>query len=219
MNMKRVFTLALGVALLTLVSTGLAVAAESEQEQSATTTASQPESTTTQEATAVTDTGQQASETEEASVATETEEVAADTEEQTSESEAKVVVTTRQPPKTLQSLVDERRDALQRRREQYFDMISERHFFMPPWLAIEEKMSDDYRDQMRALYREHRDATRFFHDTYRGYHSPWSRGFRDWVETRNYVRQMADLDRQEFLDSFAFVPPIGPWGPIAYPWY
>jgi hypothetical protein len=107
-------------------------------------------------------------------------------------------------PRSLQTLVDERRDALRRRRNDYFDAISGRRFYQPAWMAARGDLMDDYRDSMRATHREHRDAVRFYQDAMRDAYAPWSRPYRDSSEIRHFISQMEQLDRQEFYDGLRF---------------
>jgi thiosulfate/3-mercaptopyruvate sulfurtransferase len=82
-------------------------------------------------------------------------------------------------PRSLQTLVEERRDALRRGRNDYFDAISGRRLYQPAWMAAREEMMDGYRDSMRATHRQHRDAMRLYRDTMRGVYAPWSRPYHD----------------------------------------
>lgn len=111
-------------------------------------------------------------------------------------------------PRSLQSMVDERRDELNRRREARFEAFSGRRLFQPPWMSARDDMLDGYRDAARAAHRQYRDALRFNSDLMRSTYSPWSRAFHDRAEMRSYVTQMEQLDRQELYDRtrFAYLP-------------
>lgn len=115
------------------------------------------------------------------------------------------------PPRSLQTLVDERRDTLRRRRNDFFDALSGRHFYQPAWMARREAMVDDYRDDVRAAHRQHRDTLHLYHDAVRGGLSPWTRAHRDWAEIRSFVNQMEQLDRREALDNLRFTHAYVPW--------
>jgi len=116
-----------------------------------------------------------------------------------------------QGPRSLQTLVDERRDALRRRRSDSFDALSGRRLYQPAWMAAREQMLDDYRDSMRAVQRQHRDTMRRYRDAMRSAYAPWSRPYRDWAEMRHYVTQMEQLDRQELFDGLSFAHVYAPW--------
>ena len=115
------------------------------------------------------------------------------------------------PPRSLQTLVDERRDQLRRRRDDYFDAMSGRRLFQPGWMAAREAMSDAYRDSMRTAHRQQRDAMRLHQDAMRNIYAPWSRTYRDAAEIRHFVSQMEQLDRQELYDGARFTGAYAPW--------
>jgi thiosulfate/3-mercaptopyruvate sulfurtransferase len=115
------------------------------------------------------------------------------------------------PLRSLQALVDDRRDALRRRRNDYFDVLSGRRFFQPPWITARKEMMDGYRDSMRATHRQYKDAVRLHQDALRDAYAPWARPFRDWAEIRHFVSQMEQLDRQDFHDRLSFTHAYIPW--------
>jgi len=116
-----------------------------------------------------------------------------------------------QGPRGLQTIVDERRDALRRRRNDSFDALSGRRLYQPAWITARERMLDDYRDSVREAHRQHRDTLRLYRDAVLGAYAPWSRSHRDWAEMRSYVTQMEQLDRQEFMDNVRFTQAYMPW--------
>jgi hypothetical protein len=120
------------------------------------------------------------------------------------------------PPPSLQTLVDERRDMLRKRREAMLDAYGGRHAFTPPWLAGYDNAVEQYRDTMRRLYREQRDYSRRRHNSWMDAMCPWSKPQRDWSERRGYRTQMDQLDRQELRDSYLYGRPFAAYGPI--PW-
>ncbi|MEA3278307.1 MAG: rhodanese-like domain-containing protein [Pseudomonadota bacterium] len=120
------------------------------------------------------------------------------------------------PPRSLQSLVDERRDALRRKRNQYFDAAAGRRLFQPAWMTAREEIVGGYRDSMREANRQHRDTLRLYQDTLRGLYAPWSRPFHDQAEIRHFVSQMEQLDRQELRDSLRFTHAYAPWHLFGY---
>ena len=119
-------------------------------------------------------------------------------------------------PRTLQTLVDERRDQLRERREAQFDAMSGRYAYMSPWLVNYDRRMELYQDAMRQLHRRQRDYARLHHDAWLDAMHPWSKPQRDWSRMRSYLTQMDQLDRQEARDawlatrSYAFAGPI-PW--------
>jgi thiosulfate/3-mercaptopyruvate sulfurtransferase len=105
---------------------------------------------------------------------------------------------------SLQTLVDLRRDALRRRRNDYFDSISGRSLFQPAWIVARDQMVESYWETVRAIHRKHRDALRYSQDLMRDAYAPWSNAHRDWSELRHFQSQMDQLDRQELYEALRF---------------
>lgn len=116
-----------------------------------------------------------------------------------------------QAPRSLQTLVDERRDTLRRRRNDYFDALSGRALYQPAWMAERERMLDDYREGLRTAQRQHRDTVRMYSDAMRRAYAPWSQPHRDTAEVRHFVSQMEQLDREEVYDGLRFTHVYLPW--------
>lgn len=114
-------------------------------------------------------------------------------------------------PRGLQALVDERREALRRRRGEHLDAISGRSFYQPPWLVARDEMMNDHRDRMRALHRVQKEEARRYSNAMRDFYAPWNRTYRDRAEMRSYLSQMHQLDRQEYRDSLIFAHGYAPW--------
>jgi thiosulfate/3-mercaptopyruvate sulfurtransferase len=108
------------------------------------------------------------------------------------------------PPVSLQSLVDERRDALRQRRERQIDAVTGRRWFQPAWVRMRSASMDRYGDEARAAQRARRDAMRHYRDTLLDLRSPWSRHVRERAEIRRIAAQMDRLDRQERPASLRF---------------
>jgi thiosulfate/3-mercaptopyruvate sulfurtransferase len=114
-------------------------------------------------------------------------------------------------PRSLQSLVDERREVMRRRRNEQMDAISGRRLFQPAWLAVHEKAMDDHRDRMRTTQRMQREEARRYSDAMRDFYAPWTRPLRDRAQLQSYLSQMRQLDRQEYHDSLFFARASAPW--------
>jgi thiosulfate/3-mercaptopyruvate sulfurtransferase len=115
------------------------------------------------------------------------------------------------PPRSLQTLVDERRDALRRRREALFDAVSGRYLYHSPATAAFERMSDSYRDARRAAQRRYRDAVREHQEAMRDFYAPWTRPYHERAQIRHFLAQMRQLDRREILDGLDFARMHAPW--------
>lgn len=110
----------------------------------------------------------------------------------------------RHPAPSLQTLVDQRRDALRARQERRFEAITSRQPVRPAWIAEREAMFDRYRESMQQAHRHFRDTTRLYQDAYCDAVAPWARPQREWSEMRHFLMQMDQLDREESLDRYRY---------------
>jgi thiosulfate/3-mercaptopyruvate sulfurtransferase len=108
------------------------------------------------------------------------------------------------PAPSLQTLVDQRRDALRARQERRFEVITGRQLFRPAWIAEREAMFDGYRESMQQAHRHFRDTTRLYRDAYSDAVAPWARPQREWAEMRHFLMQMEQLDREESLERYRY---------------
>lgn len=119
------------------------------------------------------------------------------------------------PPRTLQSLVDERRDQLRAQRRAMMDAWRGPGF-MPPWFPAYDAAVERYRDELRGAWRQRRDMDQVSHDSWMDALCPWSKPQRDRSRQRGYLMQMEQLDRQEARDAWLHGQPYAFGGPI--PW-
>lgn len=119
------------------------------------------------------------------------------------------------PPRTLQSLVDERRDQLRAQRRAMLDAWRGPGM-MPAWFPAYDAAVERYRDALHAAWRERRDFDQLRHDRWMDALSPWSRSQRDWSRQRSYLMQMEQLDRQQARDAWLYRQPYAFGGPL--PW-
>jgi thiosulfate/3-mercaptopyruvate sulfurtransferase len=115
------------------------------------------------------------------------------------------------PSRSLQTLVEDRRDALNRRRDEIHDAVSGRRLVQPAWVTARQEMMDDYRDSMRGAHRVHRDTRRLYRDALRSAFMPGLQPYRDAAEIRHFVSRMEQLDRQEVHDGLRFAQGYLPW--------
>jgi thiosulfate/3-mercaptopyruvate sulfurtransferase len=120
------------------------------------------------------------------------------------------------PPRSLQTLADERRDLQRERRNALFDGYSVRHVWMPMGFAAQGQVRDRHEDRLRRFHREQRDAVQLQHDAWMDAMCPWSTPQRDWSRQRSFLRQMEQLDRQAWRDAYLYGAPFALAGP--YPW-
>ena len=120
------------------------------------------------------------------------------------------------PPRSLQTLVDERRDLLRQRRNATLDAYSGRGASMPPWMAAYDDAVERYRDAMRLSYRQRRDYNMARHDRWMDAMCPWSKPQRDWSRQRSVRMQMEQLDRRAARDAWWYGEPAAIAG--SAPW-
>lgn len=118
------------------------------------------------------------------------------------------------PPRSLQTIVDERRDLLRKRRSSQMDAYS--RGYMPPGYSAYYDAVERQRDAMRMMYRWQRDYDRLQHDSWMDAMCPWSKPQRDWVRQRSFQTQMEQLDWQERWRPYPYRQPFALGGPI-YP--
>jgi hypothetical protein len=120
------------------------------------------------------------------------------------------------PPRSLQTLVDERRDLLRQRRNAMFDTYSGRGAYMPSWITAYDDAVERYRDARRLTYRQRRDYNMARHDSWMDAMCPWSKPQRDWSRQRSIRMQMEQLDRRAARDAWwhgepAAIAGSAPW--------
>jgi hypothetical protein len=120
------------------------------------------------------------------------------------------------PPRSLQTLVDERRDLQRERRNALFDAYSGRPAWLPMGLAAYDQAMERYQDRLRRLHREQRDAAQLQHDAWMDAMVPWSKPQRDWSRQRSFLRQMEQIDRQAWRDAHLYGTPFALAGPYAW---
>lgn len=108
------------------------------------------------------------------------------------------------PPRSLQTLVDERRDQLRAERNAWLDAYMPGA--MPPWFADYNAEVERYRDAQRALWRQRRDYDRLRHESWMDAICPWSKPQRDWSKQRSFETQMRQLDRREAREAYRYAP-------------
>ena len=119
-------------------------------------------------------------------------------------------------PRSLDSLIDERRDALRDRRMARSDAFRHLYGLFDPVMEYERGLHRAYSDRMRNLYRAHRDAMQFHRDAYLTTFMPWAKAHKDTVDARRQAFALESLERQEMMEDlrFAYEPMFGP----PFPW-
>lgn len=120
------------------------------------------------------------------------------------------------PPRSLQSLIDERRDLQRQRRTERFDAYTGRRASLPVGLAAYDDAVRQHQDALRQLYRERRDYDQWQHDSWMDAFCPWSRPLRERTRQRSYLMQMEQLDRQELRDAHLLGVPFALTGPARW---
>lgn len=114
------------------------------------------------------------------------------------------------PPRSLRTLVDERRDQLRAERNAWLD--AQMPGAMPPWFADYNAGVERYRDATRSLWRQRQDYSQLRRDSWMDAICPWSKPQRDWSKQRSFENQMRQLDRRQALEAYRYAPGYG-FGP------
>ena len=119
-------------------------------------------------------------------------------------------------PRSLDSLIDERRDALRDRRLARSDAFRHLHGLFDPAMEYQRDLHRAYSDRMRSMYRAHRDARKFYRDAYLASFMPWAKARNDLADVRRQAFALESLEKQEMMDDlmFAYEPAFG----LLYPW-
>ena len=118
------------------------------------------------------------------------------------------------PPTTVESMVERRREAMERRRDTYWDAYTGRHWRQPPWITAQEQWAERQRRAMNEMLRQRRDAQTLRHDQWGRWTNPWLQWERDMDEAWRNAREMERLNREEMADRRFYSRPRGP-----YTWY
>ncbi len=119
-------------------------------------------------------------------------------------------------PRSLDSLIDERRDALRDRRLARSDSFRRLYGLFDPVMEYERDLHRVYSERMRVLYRVHRDARQFHRDAYLATFMPWAKAHKDLADARRHAFALESLERQELMEHrlFAYEPAFG----VPFPW-
>jgi hypothetical protein len=119
------------------------------------------------------------------------------------------------PPRTLQSLVDERRDQIRAQQRAMLDAWRGPGA-MPAWFPAYDAAVERHRQDLRSAWRQRRDFDQVRHDGWMDAICPWSKPQRNSSRQRSYLMQMEQLDRQEARNASLYGAPPAFGGPI--PW-
>lgn len=111
-------------------------------------------------------------------------------------------------PSSVESMIERRRDLLERRRELQRDLWTGRRWRQPPWTNVHRDWMDAREDAMREAMRRRRDALDQWQGAIGRWHHPWSQWRQDWNEARRNAYALDRLARDEYFDRFRY----GPWG-------
>ncbi|MES9955682.1 MAG: hypothetical protein ABW086_01425 [Sedimenticola sp.] len=112
-------------------------------------------------------------------------------------------------PSSIESMIERRRDAMERRRERRRDAISGRRWHQPPWANFHEDQMDRQEEAMDEMFRRRRDAAEARRDAWGRWNNPWSQWRQDRNEARKNARDLDRLRRDELFDRRFY---SGPWG-------
>jgi len=112
-------------------------------------------------------------------------------------------------PTSVESMIERRRDQLERRREHYRDARTGRRWYQSPWENARDDWMDRTEDVMNERFRDRRDAMEAQRDAWGRWSNPWSQWRRDWNDARRHAREWDQLNREEHYDRRLSG---GPWG-------
>jgi hypothetical protein len=120
------------------------------------------------------------------------------------------------PPSTVESNIERRREAMERRRDDYRDARTGRYWRQPPWVTGREAWAERQHDARNEAYRQRRDTSELRHDQWGRWAHPWLQWERDWDEARRNAWDLNRLYREEMADRRFYSRPWGP--PGGYGW-
>ena len=123
------------------------------------------------------------------------------------ESENSVQESSAQPPTSMESAIERRREMLEKRRERYRDARSGRFWRQPPWVAASEEWFDQREEAMDEQFRRRRDAAEAGRDAWQRWQNPWTAWHRERAEARRNAMELERLRREEALDRRYYARP------------
>lgn len=120
------------------------------------------------------------------------------------------------PPSTVESNIERRREAMERRREDYRDARTGRYWRQPPWVTGREEQAERQRDAMNEAFRQRRDSSELRHDQWGRWSNPWLQWERDRDQARRNAWELDRLYREEMADRRFYSRPWGPRGPYGW---
>lgn len=117
-------------------------------------------------------------------------------------------------PTSVKSMIERRREAMEKRREQLRDAMTGRRWHQPPWMQWQDDRRDQRKEAMDEQFRRHRDAAEARRNTYGMWNNPWTQQRKEWAEVRKNAFEADRLRREEYFDNrFSNRPmPHRPWG-------
>ena len=104
-------------------------------------------------------------------------------------------------PTSMESMIERRRDQLERRREHYRDARTGRRWYQSPWENAQDDWMDRTEDVMNERFRNRRDATEAQRDARGRWSNPRSQWRRDCNDAHRNAREWDQLNRDEYYDK------------------
>ena len=111
-------------------------------------------------------------------------------------------------PTSVESMIERRRDLMDRRRERYMDVTTGRRWHRPPWTNAKRDWSDLRNDLMEEAYRQRRDLDEARRDAWGRWNHPRSQWHQDVNDARRDARELSRLYRDEMRNRYFY---DGPW--------
>lgn len=116
-------------------------------------------------------------------------------------------------PASTESLIEQRREAMQRRRDEHRDWRTGRRWRQPPWIAAQDDWMEQRIDQMNEAFRQRRDAAELQRDQWGRWLHPRSQWRQDVIDARRDARELDRLYRDERFERYRYGPPFGGFAP------
>jgi len=104
-------------------------------------------------------------------------------------------------PTSIDSMIERRRDAMEKRRERYWDAVTGRRWHRPPWTNARQDWIDRKNDAVDETFRQRRDVAEAQRDAWGRWHHPRTQWNEDIAEARRDAWSLDRLIRDEMREQ------------------
>lgn len=116
-------------------------------------------------------------------------------------------------PTSVESMIERRREAMERRKDAYWDALTGRRWRQAPWTLAQRDWRERRGDLMDENLRRRRDAMELRSDAWGRWMHPWSQWRQDWGDARRDAYDLSRLYRDEARDRAFYDRPFSPYAP------